>query len=174
MTNGERAARAQGTQGIGGDDSAAAESEPRFHETSPEVNRIARRVIEAAVEVHRHLGPGYAESVYENALAIELDLRGISYQRQATFSIGYKGHEVGGGRVDLLVEGLLIVELKVIERYTDVHVSQAISYLKATGHELALLINFDVPVLMRGVKRVVLNRPRAVGENVGKERGERG
>ncbi|NUQ73133.1 MAG: GxxExxY protein [Polyangiaceae bacterium] len=165
MKDGERAARAQGAQGIG-DDIAAAEPRPDFHETSSEVNRLARRVIEAAVEVHRHLGPGYAESVYENALAIEFDLRGIPYQRQATFSIGYKGRDVGAGRVDILVERTLIVELKAIERYTDVHVSQAISYLKATGHELALLINFDVPVLMRGVKRVVLNHPRSDSESI--------
>ena len=172
MKEGERAARAQGTQGIG-DDIAAAEPGPGFHETPPEVNRLARRVIEAAVEVHRHLGPGYAEAVYEDALAIELHLRGIPYQRQATLSIGYKGREVGAGRIDILVEGLLIVELKAIERFTDVHVSQAISYLKATGHELALLINFDVPVLMRGVKRVVLNRPRADRDSMGKGSGER-
>lgn len=151
MTEGKRDARAQGTQGIG--DDIGVPVEPRFRETSPEVNHLARRVIEAAVEVHRHLGPGFAESVDENALAIELGLRGVSFQWQATFSIGYKGREVGGGRVDILVEGRLIVELKAIERYTEVHISQAISYLKATGHELALLINFDVPVLMRGIKR---------------------
>ena len=115
MKEGERAARAQGTQGIG-DDIAAAEPGPGFHETPPKVNRLARRVIEAAVEVHWHLGPGYAEAVYDNALAIELDLRGIPYQRQATF---------------------------------------------------------DVPVLMRGVKRVVLNRPRADRDSMGKPSGER-
>jgi len=159
---GKRTARAQGTQGIGDDIRGFAES--RFRETSPEVNHVARRVIEAAVEVHRHLGPGYTESVYENALVIEFGLRGISFQQQATFRIGYKGREVGGGRVDLLVEGRLIVELKAIERYTDIHISQALSYLKATGHELALLINFNVPILMRGVKRVVLNRPRVDSE----------
>lgn len=137
----------------------SAEHEPRFREIPPEVNDVARRVIEAAVEVHRHLGPGYAESVYENALTIELGLRGIPFERQACFRVDYKGHEVGEGRMDLLIKRILIVELKTVERFTDVHLAQAIAYLKATGHSLALLINFNVPVLMRGVKRVVLNHP---------------
>lgn len=159
MTEEKRTARARGTQGTGDDRADSPKHEPRFWETPPEVNDLARRVIDAAVEVHRHLGPGYSESVYENALAIELGLRGISFQRQAGFSVDYKGQEVGEGRMDLLVERLLIVELKAVDRFTEVHVSQALSYLKATGFPLALLINFDVPVLMRGVKRVVLNRP---------------
>lgn len=163
MTEEKRTARAQGpaqgAQGIRDDAAVASTREPMFWETPPEVNDLARRVIEAAVEVHRHLGPGYAESVYENALAVELGLRGISFQRQAGFGVGYKGREVGEGRMDLLVERLLIVELKAVDRLTEVHVAQAISYLKATGLRLALLINFDVHVLMRGVKRVVWNPP---------------
>lgn len=145
---------------------ALSKPEPEFQETPHEVNALARRVIDAAVEVHRHLGPGYAESVYENALVIELDLRGIAFQRQAGFSVAYKGHQVGEGRMDLFVERLLVVELKAVDRVTEIHVSQAISYLKATGLPLALLINFDVPVLMRGVRRVVLNRPTSY-ENEG-------
>jgi GxxExxY protein len=131
----------------------------RFLETPPEVNRLARRVIDAAVEVHRHLGPGYAESVYENALAMELAAREISFERQAGFTVEYKGQRVGEGRIDLLVEGTLVVELKAVEQLTEIHTSQAVSYLKATGLPLALLINFDVPLLMRGVKRVVRNQP---------------
>ena len=131
---------------------------PRFRETPPHVNDIARRVIEAAVEVHRHLGPGYAESVYENALAIELGLRGISFERQVRFRADYKGHEVGEGRMDFLIERILIVELKAVDTFTEVHVSQVLAYLKATRHSLALLINFNVPVLMRGVKRIAQNR----------------
>ena len=136
----------------------SAEHELRFHDTPAHVNDIARRVIEAAVEVHRHLGPGYAESVYENALAIELALQGIPFERQAHFRVDYKGHVIGEGRMDLLVERILIVELKAVDRFTEVHLSQALAYLKATGHSLALLINFNVPVLMRGVKRIVQNR----------------
>jgi GxxExxY protein len=116
-------------------------------------------LIEAAVEVHRHLGPGYAESVYENALTMELGLRGLSFERQSGFRVGYKRRQVGEGRIDLLIEGVLVVELKAVDHFSEVHISQALSYLKATGHALALLINFNVPVLTRGVKRIVLNRP---------------
>ena len=122
------------------------------------MNDAARRVIEAAVEVHRHLGPGYVESVYEKALAVELGLRGIPFEHQVAFRVEYKGYEVGEGRMDLLVERRLVVELKAVDRFTEVHVAQALSYLKATGNPLALLINFNVPVLLRGVKRIVRNR----------------
>jgi GxxExxY protein len=138
------------------------------------VNILARRVLDAAIEVHRHLGPGYAESVYENALAIELGLRGLSYQRQAGFSVAYKGSQVGEGRTDLLVERLLIVELKAVDHLTEVHVAQAISYLKATGLPLALLVNFDVPVLMRGVRRVALNGPVIPHNGTGRSRPPKG
>jgi GxxExxY protein len=171
MTYEKRTAIAQGTQGIGG----YLHSDERglqFREVPAEVNQLARRVIDAAVEVHRHLGPGYQESVYENALAVELGLRGISFQRQAGFNVDYKGHGVGEGRMDLLVDRVLVVELKAVDRLTDVHVSQAISYLKATRLPLALLINFDVPVLMRGVRRVVLNRSTTPDEGARHSEGE--
>jgi GxxExxY protein len=118
------------------------------------VNEAARRVVNAAVEVHRHLGPGYPESVYQAALELELELRGVRFERRALFRIEYKGREVGTGRMDLLAERCVIVELKAVERFHEVHVAQALSYLKATGLPLALLINFKVPVLLRGVKRV--------------------
>ena len=133
MTEEKRTARARGTQGAGDEGVDFPKHETRFRETPPEVNNLARRVIDAAVEVHRHPGPGYSESVYENALVLVLGLRGISFQRQAGFSVDYKGHEVGEGRMDLLIERLLIVELKAVDRFTDVNVSQALSYLKATG-----------------------------------------
>jgi GxxExxY protein len=102
--------------------------------------------------------PSSSASVYENALAVELGLRGIPYERQVLFRIEYKGHDVGEARMDLLVERCLVVELKAVDRFTDVHIAQALSYLKAAGHPLALLINFNVPVLLRGVKRIVRNR----------------
>ena len=88
------------------------------------------------------------------------------FERQAGFRVDYKGHEVGEGRMDLLIDRSLIVELKAVDRFTEVHVSQTLGYLKATGHPLALLINFNVPVLMRGVKRIVLNRPITYEEAV--------
>lgn len=125
-------------------------------EPSEAVDRLATSVIGAAIEVHRHLGPGYLESVYEEALGIELTLREISFDRQKPVAVLYKGHSVGEGRLDLLVENLLIVELKAVEALAEIHKAQVISYLKATDLQLGLLINFNVPVLKQGIKRVVL------------------
>lgn len=155
MTREDETARAQGSQGKEG---LSVGSPPRFRETPVGVNEIARRVVNAAIEVHRHLGPGYLESVYQAALEIELGLRGVSFERQATFRTEYKGHEVGAGRMDLLAEQSVIVEIKAVEHLNEVHVAQALSYLKATGLPLAILINFKVPVLLRGVKRIARNQ----------------
>jgi GxxExxY protein len=116
---------------------------------------LAREVIGAALEVHRHLGPGFLESVYEEALAVELSLRGVPYVRQKAFGLSYKGHEIGEGRLDLLVGDELLVELKAVEALAPIHKAQVISYLKATGCHLGLLINFNVPVLKTGIQRVV-------------------
>jgi GxxExxY protein len=114
-------------------------------------------VLTAAVEVHRHLGPGYVESVYEEALAIEFTLAGILFARQAAVSVNCKSNPVGHGRLDFLVADRLVVELKAAEALLPLHKAQVLSYLKAIGHGLGLLINFNVPVLMRGVQRVVLS-----------------
>jgi len=92
--------------------------------------QAAKLVIGAAIEVHRALGPGYLESVYEQALAVELALRGVGFERQVTFALCYKGHPIGEGRLDLLVEGSLIVELKAVEELSAIHMAQALSYLK--------------------------------------------
>src|ERR1041385_3980782 len=120
------------------------------------IEETASTVIGAAIEVHRHLGPGYLESVYEEAVSVELGLRGIPFTRQSVFAVDYKGHPVGMGRLDLLVAGCLPVELKAVEALAPIHTAQALSYLKATKHRLALLINFNVSVLKDGIKRVVL------------------
>jgi len=120
------------------------------------IEDAANKVIGAAIEVHRHLGPGYLESVYEEAMAVELTLRGIPFTRQSVFGVDYKGHAVGMGRLDLLVDGCLPVELKAAEALVPIHTAQALSYLKATKHRLVLLINFNVPVLKDGIKRVIL------------------
>ena len=127
-------------------------------EPGEELDQLAYEVIGAAMEVHRALGPGYLESVYEEALCVELRERGLSFERQLEIAIDYKGHAVGKGRLDLFVENKLVVELKTIERFAPIHKAQAISYLKATGLELALLINFNVPLLKEGVKRVILSK----------------
>lgn len=121
-----------------------------------QTEQLAHEVIGAAIEVHRHLGPGYLESVYEEALGIELGLRGVTFRRQVVFALDYKGYQVGEGRLDLLVGGVLVVELKAVDGFAPIHTAQAISYLKATRHRLALLINFNVPVLKDGLKRVAV------------------
>ncbi|MDF1552155.1 MAG: GxxExxY protein [Deferrisomatales bacterium] len=129
-----------------------------FSEPGEQCDAIAKVVIGAAIEVHRVLGPGFLESVYEEALAHEFGLRGIAFERQAPVAVNYKGHPVGEGRLDLLVGGVLIVELKAVDQLAPIHHAQLLSYLKATGLSLGLLINFKVPVLKRGIKRVVLGK----------------
>lgn len=121
-----------------------------------QIEDATNKVIGAAIEVHRHLGPGYLESVYEEALAVELSLRSVPFARQVVFGLDYKGHVVGEGRLDFLVDGCLIVELKAVEALSPIHTAQCISYLKANKRHLALLINFNVPVLKDGIKRIAL------------------
>lgn len=126
-------------------------------EPNKDVDRLARQVIGAAIEVHRHLGPGFLESVYEEALVVELGLRGIAFERQWPVPVSYKERHVGEGRIDLLVGNELIVELKAVDGLAPIHKAQVISYLKAMGLHLGLLINFNVPVLRAGIQRVVLS-----------------
>ena len=117
---------------------------------------ITERIIGAAIEVHRILGPGLIESIYEEALCVELQLRSISFQRQAELDVYYKGHVIKGQRLDLLVEGQIVVELKSLTKLPDVAIAQVMSYLKATGLKRALLINFGMPRLVDGIKRISL------------------
>ena len=124
-------------------------------EPTAEEDGLARQVIGAAIEVHRILGPGLLESVYEEALCIELTDRRVPFVRQPVVDLKYKGRPVGKGRLDLLVGNCVVVELKAVEALTNVHKAQLISYLKTTGHHLGLLINFNVAVLRDGIKRVV-------------------
>ncbi|MGL6077101.1 MAG: GxxExxY protein [Fimbriiglobus sp.] len=124
-------------------------------EPTLEEDELARRLIGAAIEVHRVLGPGYLEKVYEEALAVEMTLQGIPFQRQPCVSVPYKGHTVGEGKLDFLVGGCLVVELKAVDSLAEIHRAQLISYLKVTGHCLGVLINFQVPVLKDGIKRVI-------------------
>ncbi len=128
---------------------------PRPEPTERE-DAFAREVIGAGIEVHRVLGPGLLESIYEEALCIELTERKIPFVRQRQIDLIYKGHTIGAGRLDLLVGDALVVELKAVENLTDVHLAQVLSYLRTTGHRLGLLNNFNVAVLKKGIKRVVL------------------
>jgi GxxExxY protein len=127
-------------------------------EPGRELDEVAHAVIGAALEVHRVLGSGYLESVYQKALQVELEKRRIPFSPEQEVAVSYKGEQVGEGRLDLLVDGLLVVELKAVEALLPIHPMQLHSYLKATGHKLGLLINFNVPLLRDGVKRVILKQ----------------
>jgi GxxExxY protein len=116
----------------------------------------SNRVIGSCIEVHRALGPGFLESVYESGLDVQFQLDEIPFQRQPVFPIQFKGQVIGEHRPDFVVGGELIRELKAVERILPIHVAQCISYLKATGFKLALLVNFNVPKLVDGIKRIVL------------------
>jgi GxxExxY protein len=119
-------------------------------------DELTERIIGAAIEVHRILGPGLLESIYEEALAIELGLRGIPFQRQVEIDVHYKGHTIKGQCLDLLIGGQVVVELKSVTSLPDVAMAQVLSYLKAAGLKRGLLINFGNPRLIDGVKRVSL------------------
>jgi len=118
-------------------------------------DELARAVIGAAIEVHRVLEPGLLEAVYEEALCIELTERRVPFTRQQRIDLEYKGYPVGTGRLDYLVGGAVVVELKAVEKLTDIHVAQVLSYLKSTRYRLGLLINFNVTMLRNGIKRIV-------------------
>jgi GxxExxY protein len=124
-------------------------------EPTAEVNALSNRVIGAAIEVHRLLGPGYAEAIYEEALGREMKLQGIQFERQYPVGIEYKGEIIGKGQLDFLVGNCLVVELKAVEALLPVHTAQVISYLKMTQLSLGLLINFNVAALKTGIRRVV-------------------
>ena len=119
-------------------------------------NQLTGRLIGAAIEVHRLLGPGLLESTYQHCLARELQLRGLAFERERPVSLTYKGTRVPHAyRVDFLVEGILVVELKAVDTVTDVHRAQLLTYLKWSGVRLGLLFNFNVPRLKHGVHRVI-------------------
>ena len=120
-----------------------------------ELNALIERVIGAIYEVSNVLGAGFLEKVYERALLRELHLRGLSAESQVPLRVSYKGEEVGEYYADVLVEGRLILELKCVDRFVDEHLAQCLNYLKATGHHIALLVNFQRPKVE--LKRVVLN-----------------
>ena len=124
---------------------------------SAEVRDLSYQVIGAAMEVHRVLGAGFLESVYGDALAIELDQRDIIFQKEVEVSVNYKGKKVGTGRMDFVIGNTLIIELKAVESLRPVHEAQVISYLKMTGYPLGLLINFNVPLLKEGIRRLILS-----------------
>ncbi len=116
-------------------------------------DELSGRVIEAAIAVHRELGPGFLEAIHESALKTSLRHRGIVYESQKEVTVFFEGEEAGVHRLDLVVEGQIVVEIKAVKALEDMHFAQVRSYLKATGLHVGLLLNFNAPTLI--VKRVV-------------------
>jgi GxxExxY protein len=118
---------------------------------------ITAKVIGAAIEVHRHLGPGLLEFTYELCLAREFDLRNIKYQKQMPCSLIYKDLAVDGAcRIDFLIEDEVVLEIKSVETFSDIHTSQLLTYLHLLRLRRGLLLNFNVPMLKNGIKRISL------------------
>ena len=117
---------------------------------------LTEKVIGAAIEVHRTLGPGLLESIYEEALCYEFDLRKISYRRQVEIDVIYKDKVIKGQRLDILIENEVVIEVKSLGKLPDVSMAQTLSYLKATGLKRGLIINFGTKMLRDGIKRISL------------------
>lgn len=127
------------------------------HEALPaETEAVAQRAIGACIAVHRELGPGYLEMIYEEALSIELERQGVAFLRQAPVAVKYRGIQVGHGYLDFLVEGCVVLELKAVDELHPKHTAQVLSYLKATDLRLGLLVNFQAPFLKEGLRRLIL------------------
>jgi GxxExxY protein len=125
---------------------------------SVKINQLTSQVIGAAIEVHKALGPGLLESVYEECLCFELKERGIGFHRQETLPVQYKNVKLDCGyRLDLIVESKIILELKACEKIDDIHRAQLLTYLKLSGLKVGLIINFNVPILRDGLVRIVNN-----------------
>ena len=121
-----------------------------------QLNIISDLIVDAAIEVHRVLGPGLLESVYEMCLAFELRLRGLTVSPQQLCPLVYKGMNLDVGyRIDLVVNDAVVIELKTVERLMPIHEAQLLSYLKLCNRRLGLLINFHVPVLKDGIQRII-------------------
>jgi GxxExxY protein len=116
---------------------------------------LSWQIVGAAIEVHRHIGPGQLESVYQRAMECELRRRALDVRSQVPVPMFYKGDRVGDFYADLIVEDTIILELKAVERMKGVHTAQLLSYLSAAGLRLGMLMNFNVPRMVHGIKRVV-------------------
>jgi len=121
------------------------------------LNKLTEQIIGAAIEVHQHLGPGLLESAYETCMAYELQQLGLAVERQKNLPLIYKDiHLNQGYRIDMLVEHKVVVELKMVEKLTEVHEAQVLSYLRFSGCKIGLLFNFNVKLLKHGIKRLIL------------------
>jgi GxxExxY protein len=119
-----------------------------------EIEGFAAKVVDAAYQVHKALGPGLLESVYQACLAHEFSRQGLAFEQEVSFPIRYQGLRLESGlRLDLVVEGCIIIELKAVEALLPIHTAQMVSCLKITGHPLGFLINFNVPLIKDGIRR---------------------
>ena len=118
---------------------------------------LTEKIMGVAIEVHRHLGPGLLESAYEECLCRELELRGLSFERQKPLPLEYKGIKLDCGyRIDIVVENKVILELKCVDAIAPVHEAQLLTYLRLSGLKVGLILNFYVAVMKDGIKRLVL------------------
>ena len=123
---------------------------------SPEAERVMHATIGCAIAVHRALGPGFLESIYRKAMRVELETRKLAYECERSVDVVYRGVPISGQRIDLIIEGLIVVELKAVSGIEEIHRAQVISYLRTMGLRGGLLINFRVRVLKDGLRRIVL------------------
>ena len=118
---------------------------------------LTEKIIKGAIEVHRYLGPGLLESAYEDCLCCEFEQMGLAFERQKMLPVVYKGRQLQAAyRIDLLVEGRVLIELKSVEKLLPVHTAQLLTYLRLTGLKTGLLLNFNAPLLKDGLRRFVL------------------
>jgi GxxExxY protein len=120
------------------------------------LKELTEKIISAAMEVHTKLGPGLLESLYEEALSYEFDLRNIKYERQKSINLIYKGKAIGDHRVDFLVEDEVVLEIKAVNQFADIFKAQVLTYLKAMNKRVGLLVNFNVERLKYGIERIIL------------------
>jgi GxxExxY protein len=125
-------------------------------EPSPDVNFIAKQIVDCAFAVHQELGPGLLENVYEQCLAYEFEMRDINFKRQVPLAVLYKTRQAGTGyRIDVVVDEKVILEIKAVETILPIHEAQLFTYLKLSGLQLGLLINFNTTLIKNGIRRVV-------------------
>ncbi|MGN6504180.1 MAG: GxxExxY protein [Tepidisphaeraceae bacterium] len=131
------------------------EEDLQWGQIEPKLNQLTQLVIGAAIEVHRHLGAGLDELLYERAMAKEMRLRQLRFEEQIIIPVDYKSERIGEKRLDFIVERSIVLELKAIEQIHPVHKAQVLTYLRITGLPLGLLVNFNVELLKNGIKRII-------------------
>jgi len=128
-----------------------------YQPIDPALNKISGLIVDSAYQVHSTLGPGLLESVYQKCMVVELREKGISVETEIQIPIQYKHHNIDANlRIDMLVGNEIVVELKSVEQLLSVHEAQLLTYLKLSGKRLGLLINFNVPVIKAGIKRIIV------------------